>query len=58
MLPHLNEALPVRALELDDNEQAARENHAPVDHEADDVHRLTVAEDGFEDNPHLDAVSE
>ena len=56
LLPHLNEALPVRALELDDNEQALVKT----------MHLLTtkptmyianVAEDGFEDNPHLDAVS-
>ena len=57
LLPHLNEALPLRALTLDDNEQALVKT----------MHLLTtkptmyianVAEDGFKDNPHLDAVSE
>ena len=56
LLPHLNEALPVRALELADSELALVKT----------MHLLTtkptmyianVAEDGFEDNPHLDAVS-
>ena len=53
----LDEALPVRAMGLDEEEQAALY----------DLHLLTikpvmyvanVAEDGFEDNPHLDAVRE
>ncbi len=57
LLPQLNEALPVRALELDDNEQALVKT----------LHLLTtkptmyvanVAEDGFEGNPHLDTVRE
>lgn len=55
LLPQLNEALPIRALELDDTEQALLKT----------LHLLTtkptmyianVAEDGFENNPHLDAV--
>lgn len=57
LLPQLNEALPIRALELDDTEQALLKT----------LHLLTtkptmyianVAEDGFENNPHLDAVRE
>ena len=55
LLPQLNEAQPIRALALDDNEQALLST----------LHLLTtkptlyianVAEDGFEDNPHLDTV--
>jgi len=55
LLPQLNEAQPVRALTLDDNERARVKS----------LHLLTtkptmyianVAEDGFEGNPHLDAV--
>lgn len=55
LLPQLNEAQPVRALALDDNEQALLKT----------LHLLTtkptlyianVAEDGFEDNEHLEAV--
>jgi GTP-binding protein YchF len=55
LLPHLNEAKPVRSLSLDENEQAL----------VSQLHLLTtkptmyianVDEDGFEDNPHLDTV--
>ena len=55
LLPQLNEALPVRALTLDTNDWARVKS----------LHLLTtkptmyianVAEDGFEGNPHLDAV--
>jgi len=55
LLPHLNEALPVRALDLGANDWARVKT----------LHLLTtkptmyianVAEDGFEQNPHLDAV--
>ena len=55
LLPQLNEAQPIRALTLDDNEQALLST----------LHLLTtkptlyianVAEDGFERNPHLDTV--
>jgi GTP-binding protein YchF len=55
LLPQLNEALPVRALTLDDNDWARVKT----------LHLLTtkptmyianVAEDGFENNPHLEAV--
>ncbi len=56
LLPHLNEALPVRSLELDDNEKALVAT----------LHLLTVKptmyianvdEEGFEDNPFLDVVN-
>jgi len=55
LLPQLNEAQPVRALDLEDSEQALVKT----------LHLLTVkptmyianvSEDGFENNPHLDAV--
>ena len=55
LLPQLNEAQPVRALDLENSEQALVKT----------LHLLTVkptmyianvSEDGFENNPHLDAV--
>ena len=55
LLPQLNEAQPIRALTLDDNEQTLLKT----------LHLLTtkptlyianVAEDGFEDNEHFEAV--
>ena len=55
LLPQLNEAKPIRSLELDEHEQAL----------VNSLHLLTtkptlyianVAEDGFTNNPHLDAV--
>ena len=54
---HLDNGLPLRALDLDDNEQAI----------VNDMHLITgkpvmyvanVSEDGFIDNPHLQAVEE
>lgn len=56
LLPHLNEALPARALDLNDDELAL----------ANTLHLLTIKptmyianvdEDGFEDNPFLDVVN-
>jgi GTP-binding protein YchF len=56
LLPHLNEALPVRSLDLDDDEKALVAT----------LHLLTVKptmyianvdEEGFEDNPFLDVVN-
>ncbi|MBT4519320.1 MAG: redox-regulated ATPase YchF [Halieaceae bacterium] len=56
LLPHLNEALPARSLELTDNEFAL----------VNTLHLLTIKptmyianvdEEGFEDNTHLDKVS-
>ena len=55
LLPQLNEAQPIRSLELDEHEQTL----------VNSLHLLTtkptlyianVAEDGFTNNPHLDAV--
>ena len=57
LLPHLNEALPVRALNLDDNETTLVST----------LHLLTVKptmyianvdEEGFENNPFVDVVNE
>ena len=53
LLPHLNEALPVRALLLDETEQAlVRTMHLLTIKPT--MYIANVAEDGFEDNPHLD----
>jgi GTP-binding protein YchF len=54
---HLDEGLPVRALDLDDNEKKiVRELHLitgkPV------MYVANVDEEGFENNPHLEAVRE
>jgi len=54
---HLDEGSPIRTLELDDNERKIlRELHLitgkPV------MYVANVDEDGFENNPHLDAVSD
>ena len=57
LLPHLNEALPVRSLTFDDSEQALVKM----------LHLLTIKptmyianvdEEGFDDNPYLDTVRE
>ena len=51
LLPHLNEALPVRALDLDENEQAlVKMMHLLTTKPT--MYIANVAEDGFEDNPH------
>jgi GTP-binding protein YchF len=56
LLPHLNEALPVRALDLDENEQAlVKMMHLLTTKPT--MYIANVAEDGFENNPHLDAVT-
>ncbi|MBL6906741.1 MAG: redox-regulated ATPase YchF [Luminiphilus sp.] len=56
LLPHLNEALPVRALLLDETEQElVRTMHLLTIKPT--MYIANVAEDGFEDNPHLDVVS-
>lgn len=57
LLPHLNEGLPVRALELDEDQlKMIRElcllTIKPT------MYIANVDEDGFENNPHLDAVNE
>jgi GTP-binding protein YchF len=56
-LPQLNEAKPVRALDLDQDEWTALKplcllTAKPV------LYAANVAEDGFENNPHLDTVRE
>ena len=57
LLPHLNEALPVRALDLDENEQAlVKMMHLLTTKPT--MYIANVAEDGFENNPHLDAVTQ
>ena len=57
LLPHLNEALPVRALELDTNEKAlARQLFLLTAKPT--MYIANVDEDGFEDNPHLETVQE
>mgnify|MGYP001108066887 CR=1 FL=1 len=57
LLPHLNEALPVRALQLDASEQALVKplfllTAKPT------MYVANVDEEGFENNPHLDTVRE
>jgi len=57
LLPHLNEALPVRALALSDDELAmARGFHLLTTKPT--MYIANVDEDGFENNPHLDTVRE
>ena len=56
LLPHLNEAKPVRALELDENEIAlVRTLHLLTTKPT--MYIANVAEDGFEGNSHLDSVT-
>jgi GTP-binding protein YchF len=57
LLPHLNEALPVRALDLDGNEQALVKQLFLLTSKP-TMYIANVDEDGFEDNPHLDTVRE
>ena len=57
LLPHLNEAKPVRSLALDDNEKAlVRTLHLLTTKPT--MYIANVDEDGFDDNPHLDTVRE
>jgi GTP-binding protein YchF len=56
LLPHLNEARPVRSLALDDSERAlTRQLHLLTVKPT--MYIANVDEDGFSDNPHLDVVS-
>ena len=56
LLPHLNEAKPVRSLDLDDNEKAlARQLFLLTNKPT--MYIANVDEDGFEDNPHLDTLA-
>tara|TARA_R110002110_G_scaffold91264_2_gene237664 strand:+ start:290911 stop:292005 length:1095 start_codon:yes stop_codon:yes gene_type:complete len=55
LLPHLNEALPVRSLSMDDNEKAlARQLFLLTNKPT--MYIANVDEEGFENNPHLDTV--
>ena len=55
LLPQLNEAQPIRALTLDDNEQALLSTLHLLSTKP-TLYIANVAEDGFENNPHLDTV--
>ncbi len=55
LLPHLNEARPVRALELDKNEQVLLKQLFLLTVKP-TMYIANVDEDGFEGNPHLDVV--
>jgi len=57
LLPHLNEALPVRALDLDEDEQKlVRSFHLLTTKPT--MYIANVDEEGFENNPHLGTVKE
>jgi len=55
LLPHLNEALPVRALGLSDDDLALIKELCLLTIKP-TMYIANVDEDGFENNPHLDAV--
>ena len=55
LLPQLNEAKPVRALDLDDNEQALVKTLFLLTVKP-TMYIANVDEDGFDNNPHLDVV--
>jgi GTP-binding protein YchF len=55
LLPHLNEALPVRSLKLDDNEQVLIRQLFLLTAKP-TMYIANVDEDGFDNNPHLDTV--
>ncbi len=57
LLPQLNEAKPVRALVLDDNEKALVKQLFLLTVKP-TMYIANVSEDGFKDNPHLDKVRE
>jgi GTP-binding protein YchF len=54
-LPVLNEARPVRSLDLDDDEKTILRNLSLLTAKP-TLYVANVKEDGFENNPHLDAV--
>lgn len=57
LIPHLSEGQPVRSLELSDDEQKlAKGFHLLTTKPT--MYIANVSEEGFEDNPHLDAVRE
>ena len=55
LLPHLNEAKPVRSLALDDNEKTLVRQLFLLTNKP-TMYIANVDEGGFEDNPHLDTV--
>jgi len=55
LLPHLNQALPVRSLSLDDDEQALAQQLFLLTNKP-TMYIANVDEDGFDNNPHLDEV--
>lgn len=55
LLPHLNEALPARSLEMDDQERLLA-NQLFLLTIKPTMYIANVDEEGFEDNPHLDVV--
>ena len=57
LLPHLNEALPVRSLALDESEQTLIGQLFLLTNKP-TMYIANVDEDGFKDNPHLDTVRE
>ena len=57
LLPHLNEALPVRALDLADNEKKLAKQLFLLTSKP-TMYIANVDEEGFDDNPYLDVVRE
>lgn len=57
LLPHLNEARPVRALDLDEDEQKLVHSFHLLTSKP-TMYIANVDEEGFENNPHLDTVKE
>jgi GTP-binding protein YchF len=57
LLPHLNEALPVRALDLTENEKALAKQLFLLTSKP-TMYIANVDEEGFDDNPYLDVVRE
>jgi len=55
LLPHLNEALPVRALNLDEDDNKLIQELCLLTVKP-TMYIANVDEDGFEDNPHLEVV--
>ncbi|NRP35311.1 MULTISPECIES: redox-regulated ATPase YchF [unclassified Marinobacterium] len=57
LIPHLSEGQPVRSLELSDDEQKLTKGFHLLTTKP-TMYIANVSEEGFEDNPHLDAVRE
>lgn len=58
ILPQLNEALPVRAMDLEEDEKAILHRHFHLLTLKPTMYIANVDEDGFDDNPMLDQVRE